>query len=980
MSITLSSSVIEPPIHHNTPSNSNIENIKCFLRCRPLTQNEQSLGANCLTISQDNKSIILDCSTDNSKSEKIFSLDEIFPPNITQEHIFTSICEPMLSSFLSGYNCTIFAYGQTGAGKTHTILGPLDALYDKVNANHGLVPRILDYLFNKDNILKHNATASANANQSENDFTYSVKCSCMEIYQEQLIDLLTTSESTQNEKLTIREDTSKSMMYVDNLTKVQIFDQQSAKDLLILGMNNRHVAITKMNAQSSRSHLIFTIFLEMIFDKGNGKVITRNSRLNVIDLAGSERQKSTQAMGDRIKEAGNINKSLSILGNVINALIDPKSKFVPFRDSKLTYLLKDSLGGSSKTMIIANISMSVVQMQETLSTLKFVQRAKMITNKAEINENVSDSMKILNLENEVKRLKGLLAKNSGNVSGNCNNCNSVGNNNMITENKIQELICKVNEFIGYEETITNKLKYLDLLGSNSIESFILKKQKFDNDIDMYYNNNSSSNDTTSPSTSASSSLESKISLLKQEIDLYKFINQAYMYKKQIDHCESNFNNEYISTLNKLHNELKLFFTNDLHISNINNGMMLVDKAEYTKMKLKLHELESHENEHKRTIETLENENFLINMELLKYKEDYESNINNYTLQDDICYTTNPNINNDITNSEIKKQIFDEICTVSAFSHSTPKKSEHNTSESNNTNTNNNINNSSSSKFISNLKKSLNRNTTSPINNNSNSKCINDELLLLKNNLDNAIKALHANENELTTLKHHNQHLLSLLSSFTTECNDIQTKLNSNDKALGALSFDIYEYIENALNAFAMKSKEKEKEIYQLEKYVLSLRQEKKQLTIELSLLENKLQNELNCSYSSNDIVNGKIGIMSKLKQKQSEELLKQKQQNEELLQFIFNNFNSNTSSNNANACNSSNSNKTNQNAIEILKHASEKIELLNFYINNQYKENTDPNMSMTSLSSTNIKQQNTKRHIKNPTTPIKLKQQLFKKK
>ena len=698
MSITLSTSIIEPPIHHTTPSNSKIENIKCFLRCRPLTQNEQSLGANCLTISQDNKSIILDCSTDNSKSEKIFSLDQIFPPNVAQEHIFTSICEPMLSSFLSGYNCTIFAYGQTGAGKTHTILGPLDALYDKVNPNHGLVPRILDYLFNKDNILKHNASA----NQSENDFTYSVKCSCMEIYQEQLIDLLTSSsssESTQNEKLTIREDTSKSMMYVDNLTKVQIFDQQSAKDLLILGMNNRHVAITKMNAQSSRSHLIFTIFLEMIFDKGNGKVITRNSRLNVIDLAGSERQKSTQAMGDRIKEAGNINKSLSILGNVINALIDPRSKFVPFRDSKLTYLLKDSLGGSSKTMIIANISMSVVQMQETLSTLKFVQRAKMITNKAEINENVSDSMKILNLENEVKRLKGLLAKNA-----NINYNNNVVGNNAITENKIQELILKVNEFIGYEETISNKLKYLDLLGSNSIESFILKKQKFDNDIDMYYNNsNSNSNDT-------SSSLESKISLLKQEIDLYKFINQAYIYKKQIDHCENNFNSEYISMLNKLHNELKLFFTNDLHISNINNGMMLVDKAEYTKMKLKLHELESHENEHKRTIETLENENFLINMELLKYKEDYESNINNYTLQDDICYTTNSNINNDITNSEIKKQIFDEICTVSAFSHSTPKKNEHNSSESNNINSNNtnnnNNNNSSSSKFISNLKRVL----------------------------------------------------------------------------------------------------------------------------------------------------------------------------------------------------------------------------------------------------------------------------------
>ena len=288
----------------------------------------------------------------------------------------------MLSSFINGYNCTIFAYGQTGAGKTHTILGPLDSLFEQDSELHGLVPRILSSLFDE----KFMRKSLEELYGETSTVSYKIKCSCLEIYQEHLVDLLGEGD---NENLVIREDQNKSM-YVDNLTKVEISNETSAKELLVRGMENRHVASTKMNSQSSRSHLIFTIFLETSCDNGDGKFKLRSSRLNVIDLAGSERQKATEASGDRLKEAGNINKSLSILGNVINALIDAKTKFVPFRDSKLTYLLKDSLGGNSKTMIIANISQSVVQFAETLSTLKFVQRAKMITNKTAINENISD--------------------------------------------------------------------------------------------------------------------------------------------------------------------------------------------------------------------------------------------------------------------------------------------------------------------------------------------------------------------------------------------------------------------------------------------------------------------------------------------------------------------------------------------------------------------------------------------------------------
>ena len=195
-------------------------------------------------------------------------------------------------------------------------------------------------------------------------------------------------------------------MYIENLTEQEINSAKKAKELLISGFKNRHVASTSMNHESSRSHLIYTLFLSTKLELGDGILKMRSSRLHLVDLAGSERQKYTNTTGQRIKEAGNINKSLSILGNVINAVIEfneGKTKFVPFRDSKLTYYLKDSIGGNSKTVIIGNISQSFIQINETQSTLNFIQRAKMIKNKSKIIENVNDMVKML--QNEIKNLK-----------------------------------------------------------------------------------------------------------------------------------------------------------------------------------------------------------------------------------------------------------------------------------------------------------------------------------------------------------------------------------------------------------------------------------------------------------------------------------------------------------------------------------------------------------------------------------------------
>ena len=270
----------------------------------------------------------------------------------------------------------------------------------------------------------------------------------MELYQESIIDLL-KSESSNNQpgrnindksnELKIKEDPKKGM-YVQGITEAEIKTAKEAKNLILMGLKSRHVAATEMNAESSRSHLLFSIYLSTSYVNNRGSAIEKMSRLHLIDLAGSERQKKTKAQGERIKEACMINKSLSTLGNVINALVENyegKNKYIPFRDSKLTYFLKDSLGGNSKTTIVANISTSLIQMGETISTLKFVQRAKMIKNSATLNMSVQENIEAL--QEEIKKLKSIIAKggqyidendiinNGGNINSNNNNTNGIIN-------------------------------------------------------------------------------------------------------------------------------------------------------------------------------------------------------------------------------------------------------------------------------------------------------------------------------------------------------------------------------------------------------------------------------------------------------------------------------------------------------------------------------------------------------------------------
>lgn len=285
--------------------NDKNENIKCVVRIRPTVESERSkiiINEICIKKSQEDSNIIL--VEAKAKNEiKQFSFDQVFDDKIRQEDIFNTICTPLLEGFFQGYNCTIFAYGQTGSGKTHTMLGQLSSLFNNNDtSSHGLIPRILTSIFSKiDSINKENKNENKEVSITH---TATIKCSCLELYQEQFIDLLNENNS---ENLSIREDIKKGM-YVEGVLEKDIDCVKSALELILLGLKNRHVAVTNMNAESSRSHLIFTIFLNFSTQVEGGLVKTRNSRLHLIDLAGSERQKSTGTIGDRLKEAGMINK------------------------------------------------------------------------------------------------------------------------------------------------------------------------------------------------------------------------------------------------------------------------------------------------------------------------------------------------------------------------------------------------------------------------------------------------------------------------------------------------------------------------------------------------------------------------------------------------------------------------------------------------------------------------------------------------
>ena len=328
---------------------------------------------------------------------KSFTFDYVADEDTTQDTMFMKLGKDICESCLEGYNGTIFAYGQTGSGKTFTMQGPSATEMESAPPTaRGLIPRMFEHLFA---LIARDEKRTGGARQ------YLCKASYLEIYNERIFDLMDPAPASAG--LNLREDIKKGP-FVEALMERVVATPDDALAVLEEGGMNRTVGATQMNRESSRSHSVFTLFIQSKEDV-DGVCQIRKSQLNLVDLAGSERQKLTNAADARLKEASNINKSLSALGNVIMSLVDiqkGKTRHIAYRDSKLTFLLKDSLGGNTKTAIIANVSPANVSFGETLSTLKFAQRAKLITNRAVINEDMDGNVSAL--QDQIRSLKAEL--------------------------------------------------------------------------------------------------------------------------------------------------------------------------------------------------------------------------------------------------------------------------------------------------------------------------------------------------------------------------------------------------------------------------------------------------------------------------------------------------------------------------------------------------------------------------------------------
>ncbi|KAG6029362.1 hypothetical protein E4U41_000376 [Claviceps citrina] len=329
----------------------------------------------------------------NALSNKSYIFDRVYSQAADQNMVFDDTVKPILDEMLAGYNCTIFAYGQTGTGKTYTMSGDMSETLGMLSGEAGIIPRVLHQLFNKLEI---------------DDREHCVKCSFIELYNEELRDLLAFDEGA---KLKIYDDASRkghAGTLVQGMEEKHIKNASEGIKVLQDGSLKRQVAATKCNDLSSRSHTVFTItaYVKKTNDQGLDDFVSAG-KLNLVDLAGSENIQRSGAENKRAAEAGLINKSLLTLGRVINALVD-RNSHIPYRESKLTRLLQDSLGGRTKTCIIATISPAKANLEETISTLDYAFRAKNIKNKPQVNPMLNKRMLLNDFANEIEKLKGEL--------------------------------------------------------------------------------------------------------------------------------------------------------------------------------------------------------------------------------------------------------------------------------------------------------------------------------------------------------------------------------------------------------------------------------------------------------------------------------------------------------------------------------------------------------------------------------------------
>ena len=536
-------------------------NILVCIRCRPLSQLELQIS-NYETIKIMEKKIVVlmdpieyngpNSIFKNRSREQTYAFDFAFDKYTTQKTVFENSTKFLLEGVVNGFNSTVFAYGATGAGKTYTMLGN--------DNNPGIMPMTLIELFNQVN--------------KYSDREYKLKLWYLEIYNENIRDLLkfTNPNNTNDEYLDLREDPTKGII-VNNITELNVTSSEDILKILKKGNRNRTQESTGANETSSRSHAILQINIEY-YEKNQGiNVEIKYSKLSLIDLAGSERASATQNRGIRLIEGANINRSLLTLGNCINALCDAVNKgikkpYIPYRDSKLTRLLKDSLGGNSRTVMIANIAPSINTFDDTNNTLKYANRAKNIKtyvtrNVLNAQYHISNYVNIINgLKQEVQELKNklnnvmcqngnqqnslinqnnniLLNQNTNVNNNNNNNNNNIqnNNNNVIFNNAVKEMkeICE--KQVSLKQRIISEMIEIDKL--NDIIEMNNNINNVNNDISTILNKTDINNlENINPPNAITQSYNDRLNLLQSTLNSNK--NKLQQFSTLIDRNLTNY--------------------------------------------------------------------------------------------------------------------------------------------------------------------------------------------------------------------------------------------------------------------------------------------------------------------------------------------------------------------------------------------------------------------------------------------------------
>ncbi|XP_047479172.1 kinesin-like protein Klp61F [Penaeus chinensis] len=423
----------------NPRKGSSGQNIKVFVRCRPMNSMEKNSKSFSAVECQQNREIIVR-ERPLDKFTKTFTFDRVFGPESKQIDVYKAVAKNSVEEVLSGFNCTIFAYGQTGTGKTFTMEGEHTSELMSWDEDPllGIIPRCVNHLFDELRIQK---------------VEFTMRVSFLELYNEELFDLLSAHDDMS--KLRLYEDSArKGSCIIQGLEEVLVRSKSDVYSVLEKGSAKRQTAATLMNAHSSRSHTVFTVTIHIKENTVDGDELLKTGKLHLVDLAGSENIGRSGAVDKRAREAGNINMSLLTLGRVITSLVE-KAPHVPYRESKLTRLLQDALGGRTKTSIIATISPASINLEETLSTLDYAHRAKNIQNKPEVNQKLNKKELIGEYSEEIERLRrDLMAMREKNGV-------YLANENyqeMITtmETQAQEITEKISHIRALEEDLEKK--------------------------------------------------------------------------------------------------------------------------------------------------------------------------------------------------------------------------------------------------------------------------------------------------------------------------------------------------------------------------------------------------------------------------------------------------------------------------------------------------------------------------------------------